>query len=261
MSTDNVPDDVNKWFRSSDKTAKGTTTISLDEDKKELEYSVIGNMAFFEGDILIGQVAASDATTRGLGITGAGYRWSGGKVPYEIDSAMPGKERVKTAIKHWQDKTPFQFVERTSANQHLYPDYIRFEARDGCWSSVGKQSGKQIISLGAGCGTGAAIHEIGHAIGLWHEQSREDRNKFVTIHEANVIPKNLHNFKQHISDGDDLGKYDYESIMHYPSKAFSKNGQDTIVPKQSGVTIGQRIELSAGDIAAVKELYPTLNWP
>jgi hypothetical protein len=41
----------------------------------------------------------------------------------------------------------------------------------------------------------------------------------------------------------------------YPATAFSRNGQATIVPKQAGVSIGQRLGLSAGDMAAVKQMY------
>lgn len=63
-----------------------------------------------------------------------------------------------------------------------------------------------------------------------------------------------HNFAKHVVDGQDLGQYDYNSIMHYPRWAFSKNGKDTIVPKID-VEIGQRTELSAGDIAAIEFLY------
>jgi hypothetical protein len=81
--------------------------------------------------------------------------------------------------------------------------------------------GQQTISLGAGCTTGSAIHEIGHAVGLWHEQSREDRDLFVTINWQNIEPGKEHNFDQHITDGDDIGTYDYGSIMHYPRTAFS----------------------------------------
>jgi hypothetical protein len=64
-------------------------------------------------------------------------------------------------------------------------------------------------------------------------------------------------FNQHITDGDDLGAYDYGSIMHYPRWAFSKNGQDTIVPTNPNAQIGQRDGLSPGDIAAVRAMYPT----
>jgi hypothetical protein len=132
---------------------------------------------------------------------------------------------------------------------------VHFIPSDGCWSYVGMRGGRQDIGLAAGCGTGSTIHEIGHAWGLWHEQSREDRDTYITINWANIESGREHNFNQHISDGDDYGPYDYGSIMHYGAYAFSKNGLPTIVPTQSGVTIGQRTALSNGDVNAVHAMY------
>ena len=49
---------------------------------------------------------------------------------------------------------------------------------------------------------------------------------------------------------DSLGTpYDYSSVMHYDSKAFSRNGRPTILAKQSGVrVVVTRLILTSLDI-------------
>jgi hypothetical protein len=91
---------------------------------------------------------------------------------------------------------------------------------------------------------------------LWHEQSREDRDRFVTIDFGNVQSGMEHNFLQHITDGDDEGQYDYGSIMHYPENAFAIDPARPTIRTPQGEPIGQRTGLSAGDIAAVAAMYP-----
>ena len=55
-----------------------------------------------------------------------------------------------------------------------------------CWSYVGMIGGSQDISIAPGCTDLIPIHEIFHALGRWHEQSRPDRDNFVTVNVNNV---------------------------------------------------------------------------
>ncbi|RKI33263.1 peptidase M12, partial [Corallococcus sp. AB004] len=200
-----------------------------------VKYAEVDGLAILEGDMVLGTVEEMEARVRevkarggihapgvqaqGVAITGANFRWPNSEVPYTIDAAVPNQARITDAINHWQQRTHLRFVQRTVLNAALYPNYVNFQTGTGCSAHVGRIGGRQMVSLEAACSTGNIIHEIGHALGLWHEQSREDRNTYVLIRPENITAGYEQNFSQQIADGDDILAYDYGSIMHYPRTA------------------------------------------
>jgi len=238
---------------------QATLLLPGHEKPTQVSYEVIDGLAIFEGDIILGEVA-EDGTmlqTQGVGREGDFFRWPGGVVPYVINSDLSSsvRARIDSAIEHWHANTNIRLVPRT-----IQDSFVEFRSHPSvCSSWIGKQGQMQVINLAAGCSRGAVIHEIGHAVGLWHEQSREDRDNYVEILWENIQPGKEGNFRKHITDGFDIGSYDYGSIMHYNAYAFSKNSRPTIRSRRAGVFIGQSSGLSAGDKGSVRTLYDGLN--
>ena len=204
------------------------------------------------------------ANLEGMVTQEEGARWPKAEIPYVIDDALPKDNRVALvqAMALWQDETLINFVQRTPQNQMLYPDYVRFIPASGktCDSYVGRQGGEQVVLLAPRCHAMLSAHELGHLIGLWHEQSRPDRDAYVQIIWENIREDHYANFNRRDREGRYEGEYDYDSIMHYSGLAFSKNGLPTMIPRDKNVIIGQRKHLSAGDIAAVNTLYSMTDY-
>ena len=115
---------------------------------------------------------------------------------------------------------------------------------------------RQLSLSATGSTYGSAIHEIGHAVGLIHEQCRNDRDSYINIHTANIIPEKLHNFNKYSSGTvTDVGTFDFGSVMLYSFDAFTSNGNATMTTKSGLVFEGQRTHLSSGDVQGIAAMY------
>jgi Astacin (Peptidase family M12A) len=250
----------------------GQAVVTLPDHDKPLEvtYEIVDGNAMFEGDINLGRVdengklREANLAPQGVGIEGRNFRWPSGIIFFTTDSNLDATmvTRINDAIAHWRQNTSFTFLPVPS---NTPVDRVTFTAGSGCSSDlVGRLGGQQFVRLSTACTTGNIIHEIGHVVGLWHEQSRADRDEFVDILFGNVEAGFASQFAKHVTDGFDSGRYDFNSIMHYPATAFGKldafgNRLTTIITKPAGIAIGQRVGLSAGDIAAANRLFPRDN--
>ncbi|KAK2580109.1 hypothetical protein KPH14_012387 [Odynerus spinipes] len=226
----------------------------------------LGNYA--EGDILF------PVTLGRNGLKAESARWPDGVIPYMISPYFDERQRklIHDAMEEYHKYTCIKFKPYTGEES----DYIRITAgTTGCWSSVGRIGGRQDVNLQVpGCVTkkGTVIHELMHAVGFFHEQSRYERDEYVSIQWNNIMSGHESNFEKaskELTDAFGVG-YDYGSVMHYSAYAFSKNGQQTIVPKEPGgllgligeifqgktkVELGQREGLSKRDIQKIRKMY------
>ena len=204
------------------------------------------------------------------------YLWPSGIVYYyyHLSVDRPTGILIRQAMDYLEEKTCLRFL-------YSYDNStvrIRFQRMlfDGCYSNfIGKMSNlyfphfTQVINLGDRCNTrGIILHEIGHAVGFWHEQSRPDRDNYITINWNNIREGKAHNFYRRNSwDINHHGSdYDYGSIMHYSTRAFRDfNCTDDCTTidvsnreeysKQGEPLLGQRFEFSPRDIEQVNRMY------
>jgi len=226
-----------------------------------------------QGDLFEGDIAGVDKGLAQVPTNSYG-KWPNGVVPFIIDPLTYDENQTATILSGMrliEDQTRIngkdciKFVPRNNE-----ATYLRIFNGQGCWSYVGKQNkgGAQQVSLQKPTATnkascihkGIVSHELTHALGFWHEQSRSDRDSYVKINWQNIAVDQQHNFNKYTSaTADTLGfPYDYYSIMHYEWNAFSTNGQATIIPYQSGIDLvnaSKKNALTATDVGEIRKYY------
>ncbi|XP_041349464.1 zinc metalloproteinase nas-13-like [Gigantopelta aegis] len=187
-------------------------------------------------------------------------RWTANTLPYEIEAntfTTRQRAEIMAAIDEWQTFTCLTFRPARSSDTNR----IRFQNGGGCSSFVGMiRRRSQSVTLARGCRVkGIIVHEVGHAVGFHHEQTRPDRDNFVSIVRRNIPSNLLYNFQKYSAAVINTHSvpYDYLSVMHYGSTAFSTNGQRTIITKNPAFQniIGNRRGLSFRDIKLANIMY------
>ena len=134
-------------------------------EKKEKENSASEAVELFEADIVktpklmarINRMKRNESEESPFDAIQNGA-WPNAIVPYVITNMMTQQDRyaIAEAINEYKQKTCIKFVPRTNE-----PSYVNFIKAGGCYSMIGRQGGRQDISLGNGCGyKGIAIHEM-----------------------------------------------------------------------------------------------------
>ncbi|XP_058527985.1 meprin A subunit alpha [Ochotona princeps] len=229
--------------------SEGNEDAHFPEQKDISEINVAAGLDLFQGDIVLPESrnALRDPTTR----------WTF-PIPYILadNLALNAKGAILYAFEMFRLKSCVDFKPYEGEST-----YIIFQQFSGCWSYVGDLHGGQNISIGQGCDYKAIIeHEILHALGFYHEQSRSDRDDYVNIWWDEIIPGYEHNFNTYDDDYiTDLNTpYDYESVMHYAPLSFNANENvPTITAKipEFDSVIGQRLDFSEIDLERLNRMY------
>lgn len=211
-------------------------------------------------------------STRNVGVYPTGYNlWAMVRFVYDSNLTTAQRNAIKAALVRIQSNTNVRFYNATGQPTHDdnynidYP-YINFKYvgnEDTCSSSVGRIGGKQDINLASFAfypwSTNVIEHEICHALGMFHEQCRADRDDYVTINTSNLTDKGKANFNKQTTNYYYRGSYDFNSVMGYSSYTTSTSiVKDTSMPmytKKDGSTISQGTQLSDLDRAWLNYFY------
>ena len=219
--------------------------------------------AVYQGDILLDHVDQSPSghQSQSIGIAYTQYLWpkvgNEYQIPYVIDPNSGDMANLNTAISQFNSTFSgiIQLVPHSTETDYVDFDFDADNMSGSCEAFEGRVGGEQVVGGSGTCTVATILHEMGHTVGVWHEQSRSDRNTYVNVNYGAVIKGSRGNFDQ-ISDNQQLlTPYDYASVMEYPAFSFSRNGEPCIESIPAGIPLSNSTGYSAADIDGILRLY------
>jgi len=194
--------------------------------------------------------------------------WANGRFLYEfspqVQQDAEKTEAFENACKQLLANTALKCVNRLQTDALSDRDYVYVVAKGNNYSYIGRQGGKQLLSILNWNNPYKISHEIKHALGWGHEQQQVKRDQYVDILFENIPDDKKQHF--YINDYGNEGEYDFDSVMHYYPTDFALPARKSIRAKSEFQSyqnkMGQRDHLSEIDLLEIQEFYgdPTVEW-
>lgn len=153
-----------------------------------------------------------------VAVSGSVTLWKYRRIPYEFESGYPHQGAIRDAMDKWEDAAGVSFVARRKEKDYLV---VRYPASGSSSSALGMRGGAQDVYVEVGY---KSLHELGHTLGLIHEQSRSDRDQYIDVQWQNIVHGESNGNFRIESNSQNLTKYDPASVMHYPAPATGWQG-------------------------------------
>jgi hypothetical protein len=174
------------------------------------------------------------------------------------------KSRLKSAMSEWKsatnNKIDFSEIKNSGWHQFIwglgihYHVYVTIETGEASGSASVGYVPWSTLKLESDPSSSTCLHELGHVLGLIHEHQRKDRDNYVTVYTDNIKSGYKHNFNKETLQKT-YGDFDFNSIMIYSSKAFTKHEDLCTMKKKNGDLFYYTYVLSSTDKVKIKEIY------
>lgn len=193
------------------------------------------------------------------------YQWNQARLRYAFNPACDPadmnelKETIVKGMRTWEAAlgvTEKIFVPADGVPADFFIFCVNakkdYEVRGS--STVARAMGNMYMTLSVTAEPYVILHELGHMLGLYHEQQHPRRDEFLTLNWGN-IKENCKSNYTFIGGPSErrTTPFDINSIMMYGSYACSINGSPTMTLKD-GSTFDMPEVISSGDIATLKSL-------